>query len=99
MQNEAVAHRLVEIFGDDLRHARRVDYEAWRTRPSWQRLLELLVRCCSRPTAASMSATPRGVVELHPVDHEHRARPQVHVSIAPSAAMTAVFDSFMRVAV
>jgi cardiolipin synthase len=37
------AARFERIFLDDLGRARLVSYEAWRRRPAWQRLLELLV--------------------------------------------------------
>lgn len=43
VRDEGVARRLTEVFGADLRHSRRVSYHRWRTRPLWQRLLEILV--------------------------------------------------------
>lgn len=39
----AVARRMQEVFGEDLRYGRPVDYERWRHRSLWQRFLELLV--------------------------------------------------------
>jgi cardiolipin synthase len=43
VRDEGVARRLTEVFGDDLRRSRRVEYQHWRARPLWQRLLEVLV--------------------------------------------------------
>lgn len=38
-----VAERLEQVFADDLRHSRRIQYAAWRSRPLWQRFIELLI--------------------------------------------------------
>jgi cardiolipin synthase len=38
-----VAERLERVFVDDLSHARRIRYAEWKSRPLYQRLLELLV--------------------------------------------------------
>jgi cardiolipin synthase len=38
----AVASRLERDFADDMRYSRRLDYARWRSRPLWQRLLELM---------------------------------------------------------
>jgi cardiolipin synthase len=42
IHDEQVAHRLADIFRDDLALARRLDLPSWRARPVWRRLFELL---------------------------------------------------------
>jgi cardiolipin synthase len=42
MYDAAVATRLEHDFAADVRYSRRLDYGRWRTRPLWQRLLELV---------------------------------------------------------
>lgn len=42
IHDEAVARQLEEIFRHDLTAARRLDLAAWRARPAWRRLFELL---------------------------------------------------------
>jgi cardiolipin synthase len=39
----AVARRLAGVFEDDLRYARRVDYQEWKDRPLTAKLMEWLV--------------------------------------------------------
>lgn len=53
-----IAARLEHDFADDVRHSRRLDYARWRSRPLWQRLLEL-VGCRSRRSCNTASVPSR----------------------------------------
>jgi cardiolipin synthase len=43
LYSEEVATGLERVFAEDLRHARRIDLDAWRHRSWWSRFLELVV--------------------------------------------------------
>jgi hypothetical protein len=43
MYDETLAGRLAASFAEDLRHARRIDYDSWRHRGVMTRLTEMIV--------------------------------------------------------